>query len=564
MTQEPSAADARAKQCVEKIVRSGVLGNSERRASLLRYLVDKELAGNGRDIKAFTIAVDVLGRDASFDPNTDSIVRSEIGRLRDALRLYNAEYADPEDLRIDIPKGTYRPVIPPLEIRRAQSNSRMRLSSLLLAISVGLLAIAYLATQVLSPSTAPSTAERGIDDSGLPYEVIRIAVPIPKVYGTNPNSAKIAIGLNAELMMGLSAYPWLTIISPVTGFDGIEPGEVDYVLDGEVFWGDEILETHIKLLTYPEQKLVWNEAQSIKLDASAVRDVVARAASSIAFDLASARGIAPELAKSKNAHVSPENLDAYICYLGVHRYIAAPTREDHLQLRGCLSQAVAEFPKFGDAWAGLALVYIDEARFGTNAREGANPWEDARRAVQNALEFSPLRMPSLNVALITSIESPKPDEAEFDRVSRLLLNLFPKHPTTLYNVGSRAAEFLGRWDDGMALVEEAIDLSPDPFSAYFLTRAYKASMDGTDAEAMATVEPLVSTTATSQLLLNYLAAVRNDLPLMAKKYKALLQTTGLASNEDLVNHVIGRRYEPNLQAALLEQLDSARSRHEME
>ncbi|MEM1076547.1 MAG: hypothetical protein AAGI36_18970, partial [Pseudomonadota bacterium] len=121
-----------------------------------------------------------------------------------------------------------------------------------------------------------------------------------------------------------------------------------------------------------------------------------------------------------------------------------------------------------------------------------------------------------------------------------------------------------RWDDGMALVEEAIDLSPDPFSAYFLTRAYKASMDGTDAEAMATVEPRVSTTATSQLLLNYLAAVRNDLPLMAKKYKALLQTTGLASNEDLVNHVIGRRYEPNLQAALLEQLDSARSRHEME
>lgn len=384
-------------------------------------------------------------------------------------------------------------------------------------------------------------------------------MPIPEVHGTDPNTVKIAIGLNAELMMDLSAYPWLSIIAPVTGFGGIEPGDVDYVLDGEVFWGDEILETQVKLVTYPEEKLVWSDAQSIKRDATAVREAIVQVASSIAFDLASAQGIAPELAKSKNAHISPENLDAYTCYLGVHQYIAMPTGEDHLALRTCLLQAVADFPEFGDAWAGLALVYIDEARFRTNVRTSANPWEDARLAVQNALEYAPLRMPSLNMALINSIESPEPDEAEFDRVSRLLLNLFPKHPTTLYNVGSRAAEFLGRWDEGMDLVDEAIDLSPDPSSAFFLTRAYKASMDGTDAEALASVEPLVSTKATSQLLLNYLAAVRNDLPVVAKKYKALLEITGLASNEDLVAHVKGRRYEPELQAALLEQLDRARS-----
>ena len=421
-----------------------------------------------------------------------------------------------------------------------------------------LLACAYFATQVfpwLWPSTA---AERAVDDPGLPYEVIHIAVPVPKVHGANPNTIKLAIGLNAELMMDLSAYPWLSIIAPVAGLVGIEPGEVDYVLDGEVFWGDETLEMHIKLLTYPQAELVWSDRQSIKHEAISVREVITRSASSIAFDLASGHGIAPELAKVKNAHISPENMDAYVCYLGLHRYLAAPTREKHLQLRTCLLQAVSDFPTFGDAWAGLAVIYIDEARFGTNSRAGAEPWEDAHLAVQNALEYSPLRMPSLNVALINSVESPKPDEAEFDRISRLLLSLFPKHPTTLYNVGSRAAEFLGRWDQGIARVDEAIDLSPAPSSAFFLPRAYKASMDGTDLEALATVEPLISETATSQLLLKYLAALRNGLPQEIQKYEELLKTNGLTDNTELVNHVIGRRYEPKLQAALLDQLDRAR------
>ncbi|MEP2146115.1 MAG: hypothetical protein ABJI45_10305 [Paracoccaceae bacterium] len=545
---------------IEKVIESGVLGSSERRATLLKYLVDKEISGRGEEIKAFSIALDVLGRDASFDPNTDSIVRSEMGRLRDALRLYKAEYAEPKDVCVEIPKGTYRPVFsapvpdsPPSPVRFLRPAA---ISGLVLGIV--LLVMVGFGLRPAEQETREQTFTPMY--SGLPYEVVRIAVSIPEVHGEHPSAKKIAIGLNAELIMDLSAYPWLSIISPVGGFADIDPGDVDYVLDGDIFWGDDTLESQTRLVTYPQEELVWTNSQTVALNATAVRDTIVDIASLIAFKLASTGGLAPELAKVKNAHNSPENLDAYLCYLGVHLYLSAPTDEKHLELRNCLLQAVEDFPDFGDGWAALAMLHIDEARFNSNPRAGAKPWEDADMAVQKSLEHAPLRMPTLNVALINSIEAPNSDLDEFNRVSDLLLNLFPKHPSTLYNVGSRAAEFLGHWVDGLALVDQAIDLSPAPPSTFYLTRAYKVAMDGSDEEALASVHPLVSSASVSQLILNYLAAARNNLPGAMQSYQASLQDRGLTTHEDLMAHVKDRRYDKKLEAALLEQLELANAK----
>ena len=549
-----------ANRAIGKVIDSGVLGNSERRATLLKYLVEKELSGRGGEIKAFSIAMDVLGRDASFDPSTDSIVRSEMGRLRDALRLYNAEYAEPMDICVEIPKGTYRPTFSTPEPKPAPSLARFQKPAAISGLVLGLVFLVIVGFS-LRPAEK-ETSERTFTPlySGLPYEAVRIAVPIPEVHGEHPNAKKIAIGLNAELIMDLSAYPWLSIIAPVNGFSDIEPGEIDYVLDGDVFWGDNTLESQIRLVTYPQEELVWTNSQTVALNATAVRDIIVDIASLIAFKLASDRGLAPELTKVKNAQRSPENLDAYLCYLAVHHYLKAPTDEEHLELRNCLMQAVEDFPEFGDGWAGLAMLYIDEARFHSNPRAGAKPWDDAGLAVQKSLEYAPLRMLTLNVALINSIEAPIQNLDEFNRISDLLLNLFPKHPSTLYNVGSRAAEFLGHWGDGLALVDQAIELSPDPPSAFFLTRAYKMAMDGNEKEALASVQPLAGSDLVSQLILNYLAATRNSLPVAMQNYRAALKERGLASHEDLTAHVKGRRYDKKLEAALLEQLEQANAK----
>ncbi|RED17026.1 hypothetical protein [Parasphingopyxis lamellibrachiae] len=74
---------------------------------LLSYLVEQTLAGNGHRLKAYTIAVDGLGRDADFDARIDSYPRVQVGRLRKLLDDYYAADDAYAGLRINIPKGAY-------------------------------------------------------------------------------------------------------------------------------------------------------------------------------------------------------------------------------------------------------------------------------------------------------------------------------------------------------------------------------------------------------------------------------------------------------------------------
>src|SRR5579871_5526105 len=62
-----------------------------RRGQLLRYLVERTLAGEGDGINEYAIGLDVFEKPASFDPRIESIVRNEAGRLRRKLRDYYAE-----------------------------------------------------------------------------------------------------------------------------------------------------------------------------------------------------------------------------------------------------------------------------------------------------------------------------------------------------------------------------------------------------------------------------------------------------------------------------------------
>src|SRR5262249_34232343 len=76
-------------------------------------------------IKAYTIAVEALGRGEDFDPYIDPIVRVDAGRLRRALERYYAGVGATDTILIHIPRGHYFP-----EFRYRQSAMVIRLRSL--------------------------------------------------------------------------------------------------------------------------------------------------------------------------------------------------------------------------------------------------------------------------------------------------------------------------------------------------------------------------------------------------------------------------------------------------
>jgi Flp pilus assembly protein TadD len=74
-------------------------------SQLLSYLVSHRLAGNEAPLKAYTIAVEALGRSQDFDPQSDSYPRVQVGRLRQMLELFYGREGG--DTRLSIPKGSY-------------------------------------------------------------------------------------------------------------------------------------------------------------------------------------------------------------------------------------------------------------------------------------------------------------------------------------------------------------------------------------------------------------------------------------------------------------------------
>jgi hypothetical protein len=80
---------------------------AERNRSFLKYIVEAAVTGRSQGIKAYSIAIDVFGRDANFDSNNDPIVRIEATRLRQALELYYQGHGVDHTLRIRLPRGKY-------------------------------------------------------------------------------------------------------------------------------------------------------------------------------------------------------------------------------------------------------------------------------------------------------------------------------------------------------------------------------------------------------------------------------------------------------------------------
>lgn len=91
---------------LDAILASTGFAGSAQYGALLRYLVDRSLADETPH--EIDIAVDVFGRDESYDPAESSSVRVRIHNLRRKLEEYYAEHPPGSSLRFTIPKGSYR------------------------------------------------------------------------------------------------------------------------------------------------------------------------------------------------------------------------------------------------------------------------------------------------------------------------------------------------------------------------------------------------------------------------------------------------------------------------
>jgi hypothetical protein len=97
------------RQELDRVLASHEFRSSKRCQDFLRYVVEATLQGRADHLKERTIGADVFGRSASYDPSDDATVRVKAGEVRKRLSMYYAGEGAADEVRIELPGGTYVP-----------------------------------------------------------------------------------------------------------------------------------------------------------------------------------------------------------------------------------------------------------------------------------------------------------------------------------------------------------------------------------------------------------------------------------------------------------------------
>ncbi len=107
LTADPDAA----LQQAARVLKSPAFARAPRMRRFLAFVIDETLAGRSALLKEYTIAVSVFDKPGNFDQSACPIVRVEARRLRKLLSEYYAGDGLYDRLIIDIPRGSYVPMM---------------------------------------------------------------------------------------------------------------------------------------------------------------------------------------------------------------------------------------------------------------------------------------------------------------------------------------------------------------------------------------------------------------------------------------------------------------------
>jgi hypothetical protein len=173
---------------IDRLTSSHSLHGSESLCKLLRYLARHVLDHPGTPIKEYQIATEVFGRSADFDPQLDSMVRVQAGRLRVKLSEYYAGDGAEDQIVVELPKGTYvlafhhRSATPTKSFAANNGNAVQPTAETaaprrnwIIAIASLTFLLAVAAVVILSLVSNRNSAQAGISrDAGTPPPAMRI------------------------------------------------------------------------------------------------------------------------------------------------------------------------------------------------------------------------------------------------------------------------------------------------------------------------------------------------------------------------------------------------------
>ncbi|RHW17691.1 hypothetical protein D1610_09640 [Sphingomonas gilva] len=340
---------------------------------LLGYLVDETLAGRGDRLKAYSVAVDALGRGADFDAQADSYPRVQVGRLRRMLDAFYAAGAD-VPLRISIPLGAYRVLFadeggdgadaPPASQDRDRERPRPALdgripsAAILLSLLLALAALGVVswlhwgrgsAPAALQPAVVPPptiSIESG-ETAQSPAERARIA-DVTRRAGAAFTRSRIA-----TVAYGAAAVDARYTLLLDLGTDGVS--------------------LSMRLIDRRTGMLEWSEMVTLPEDP-------AQLAEAIRPDISALVRPSGIIAARQRTELNDDYRPGYPCLLHYDRYFRERAPELREPVAACVARTIALDPNHVEALAAASFIAVDPAEAPISAEMRGRALALARRA----------------------------------------------------------------------------------------------------------------------------------------------------------------------------------------
>ena len=426
--------DEKVRQQLSRILASKSFRQADRLQSFLSFIVKEVMAGRSDKLKEFLIGVEVFGKESSFDPRMDPLVRVQARRLRTRLDRYYREEGQNDEILIELPKGGYEPVFQ----RRDTAGMKRTVSAALVSRN--------------------TIFVQAFDDDSPNHEL-----------------AYFCSGLKQEIIHALSKVEMVRVAASDRTQDLSEsPGQLNVamIISGSVRLSRDTVRITTNLIDSASNCYLWSESVDRELGNifSLQEEVAQRIQQKLQSELSgggSGRGVKRPA----------ENLAAHNLYLQGRYHLNQRTEQGLRKAVEFFDRAIAEDPQYAPSYSGLADANGLLAHYGVLA-----PAEICTKAASNAAWAVLLDEESAEAhTSLAHVKSTQDwDWAGAEREFQRAINLNPRYASAHHWYAMSCLVPLARLDEAMEELLRAQAL--DPVSSIIsreiaVTHYYKRDFD---------------------------------------------------------------------------------------
>jgi TolB-like protein/Tfp pilus assembly protein PilF len=434
-------SDEKIREQLRRILGSKSFRQVGRLQGFLGFIVEEMLAGRGDKLKEFLIGVEVFGKESSFDPRMDPLVRVQARRLRSRLVRYYREEGQNDEIVIELPKGGYEPVFH----RREATGMKRTVSAAL---------------------------------------VSRNTILVKSFEDDSPNRelAYFCSGLKHEIVHALSGLNTVRVAASAGNSEGSQSsGEMNaaMIVSGSVRKSRETVRVTYNLIDSASNCYLWSDFIDRDLqDVLCLQEEVAQKI------LQRLRAEFEGAGAARSSRRSTENLAAHNLYLQGRYHLNQRTEQGLMKAVEFFDKAIGEDPHHAPSYSGLADAHGLLAHYGVLA-----PAEICTKAASNAAwavlldDESAEAHTSLAHVKATQDWDWRGAEREFQRA----ISLNPRYSTAHHWYAMSCLVPLARLDEAMEELQRAQALDPvssivsrDIAVTHYYKRDFEAALEQCD------------------------------------------------------------------------------------